>query len=166
MCLSSARKSGRRARKKRGQRTALADVADVLVRLSGNHGYDFERIRVHHDHFVADQEVLVPAPLRLDLDDGRRKRQGSNADAIPGNALADTQIDIEVVAGEPRSIAFADDGLADFGPLLGGQRYRLAAVAFTLRGSAILLGPAAVLCGAAVFLRLASVFRRAAVLLN
>ena len=66
-----------------------------------------------------DEEVEIPAPLRLDLHDRRWQRQRLDPDPIPWNPLTNVQADTDVAARESGRIFLSDDGFVDLCALLG-----------------------------------------------
>src|SRR5229473_4218204 len=66
---------------------AMRSILDV------EHGNDLERARIHHDDLIVDEEHLVTAPVRVDVDDFHRKRVERD---LARNAGTDRDREIDV----------------------------------------------------------------------
>src|SRR6266851_3481231 len=88
---------------------AMRSVLDV------EHGNDLERARIHHDDLIVDQEHLVAAPVRVDVDDFHRKRVERHLARNTG-----TDRDREIDVGHRPDVLLLDHG-ADLGALFGRE---------------------------------------------
>src|SRR5262249_41324143 len=79
-------------------------------------------VAIDDDDLVADHEVHVTAPIRVDLDQRRRDLHHAHAGRHLG-ADADREIDVACA----RHIAADQHGLPDLGALVAGQRHAAAA---------------------------------------
>jgi len=98
------------------RRTAATAGAELRTRRAGRDHRDHFTAVVHDDDLIAHHEVLVPAPRRIDLDQGGRNGDGPNARRHHGASC-----DREVHVIDARYVAAGEHGLLNPGPLLGGQ---------------------------------------------
>jgi len=98
------------------RRTAATAGAELRTRRAGRDHRDHFTAVVHDDDLIANHEVLVPAPRRIDLDQGRRNGDESNARGHHG-----ANCDREVHVIDARHIAPGEHGLLNPGPLLGRE---------------------------------------------
>src|SRR4051794_13152995 len=83
--------------------------------LGVQHSHDLKRPRIYHHDLVAYQEVLVPAPLRIDRHDLRRQSVKMH---LAGHACSDRDREVDVVDGLNMLLP---DHARDPGALLGGK---------------------------------------------
>src|SRR4051794_27841771 len=107
------------ARKRRNEKGA-AEVAALSAprELTLNREHRDDSVTaIDDDDLVVDDEVHMPAPFRIDLDQGR----GHSDDAYAGRHRG-SDADVEVDVGRARTLG--DHGVADRRALLGGQGLR------------------------------------------
>src|SRR6266436_969834 len=105
----------RRARRKKGRASLPAPKLAMRSVLDVEHGNDLERARIHHDDLIVDEEHLVAAPVRVDVDDFHRKRVERD---LARNAGTDRDREIDV--GRRPDVLLLDHG-ADPGALFSRE---------------------------------------------
>jgi hypothetical protein len=98
------------------RRTAATAGAELRSRRAGRDHRDHFTAVVHDDDLIANHEVLVPPPRRIDLDQGRRNGDESNA---RGHHRANCDREVHVI--DAWYVAAGEHGLLNPGPLLGRQ---------------------------------------------
>src|SRR5947209_11511704 len=100
---------------KKGGQTARPECVSALPCLGFQHRHDLECPRIHDHDLVADQEVLIASPLRIDRHDLRRK--GMEA-YFARNAGSDRDREVHIL---DRFDMLFPDHAGDLGSLLGRE---------------------------------------------